>query len=356
MANISLDIMERESKVELPENLIFGRTFTDHLFEMDYDEALGGWHNARITKYSNFGLSPAALVFHYGQAIFEGLKAFKHDDGKVALFRPEKNFERLNRSAERLCIPTADVDFMMDALLKLVKLEQDWIPTQEGHSLYIRPYVFASDPFLGVRAGDNYKLAIILSPVGPYYPEGFKPVKIKVTDDYVRAVRKGIGECKAAANYAASLLAQREAKKEGFSQVLWLDAIEQKYLEEVGTMNIFVHFEDEVVTPPLSGTILPGITRLSVLQILRDWGYNVNERQVSIDEVVEGYESGRLKEVFGTGTAAIISSVGRLKYKDKLMQFSDEEAGELGTKLYKEILGIQTGKIEDRYNWLTFVE
>ncbi len=356
MQKINYQLIKRETPVELPEQLIFGRTFTDHMFEMDYNPEKG-WHNATIKPYENFSMNPAAMGLHYGQEIFEGLKAYKQVDGKVAMFRPEKNFERLNNSSKRLCMPEHDVDFLLEALKELVKIEQDWIPTKPGHSLYIRPVVFATDPFLGVRPSEQYKLMMLLSPVGPYYPEGFKPVKILCNDKYVRAVRKGVGCCKTGGNYAAGLLGQVEAKKEGYSQVLWLDAIEQKYLEEVGTMNIFVQFENEVATPSLaSGSILPGVTRMSSLQILRDWGYNVNERNISIDEIIAGYEAGTLRELFGTGTAAIISSVGRLKYNDKLLLFSDDEAGELGSRLYQELTDIQWGRKEDRYNWLTYID
>ncbi|MCF8392382.1 MAG: branched-chain amino acid aminotransferase [Melioribacteraceae bacterium] len=354
MVNINYETEDQSTKVELPENLIFGRMMTNHIFVMDYDEALG-WHNPTIKKLSKLELSPAAMVLHYGQTIFEGLKAYKQVDGRIAMFRPERNFERMNNSARRLVMPEVDNELVLNGLKELVKIEKDWIPTKPGHALYIRPLMFATDPFLGVRTSDSYKFIIMLSPVGPYYPEGFKPVPILATDKYVRAVRKGIGDCKTAGNYAASLLAQREAKREGFSQVLWLDAIEQKYIEEVGTMNIFVQFKDEVTTPMLTGSILPGITRMSVLQILKDWNYNVTERMISIDEVVDGYENGNLIEIFGTGTAAVISSVGKLKYKDKLFTFGDEEAGELGTKLYKEITGIQYGRIEDRYGWMTYL-
>ncbi|PID60328.1 MAG: branched chain amino acid aminotransferase [Ignavibacteriae bacterium] len=355
MEKINFLGVEKNQKVNLPENLVFGKNFTTHYFEMDY-ESSKGWHNPTIKKFSNFSISPAALVFHYGQAIFEGLKAYKHSNGKVALFRPDENFKRMNRSAKRICMPELDIEFAINALKELIKLEKDWIPTKPGHSLYIRPVMFAVDPYVGVKAGDQYKFMIMLSPVGPYYPEGFKPVPILVTDKYVRAVRNGIGDCKTAGNYAASLLAQREAKKEGYTQVLWLDAITQKNIEEVGTMNIFMNFKDEVATPNLTGSILPGVTRKSVLQILRDWNYNVNERTISIDEVVEKYNSGDLVEIFGTGTAAIISSVGKLKYNDTLMKFSDEKAGELGTKLYEEILGIQYGEKEDKYNWMNYLD
>lgn len=354
-AEISFDLKKRESKVEIPENLVFGKIFTDHVFEMDYSPG-EGWHSPRIKPHEKLVLSPAAMVFHYGQAVFEGMKAYKQVNGNVALFRPEQNFQRMNDSSERMCIPTVDIDFILYALKELIKVDRDWIPTKEGHSLYIRPFIFATDPFLGVRPSENYKLLILLSPVGPYYPEGFKPVPILAQDDYVRAVRKGVGACKTPGNYAASLKAQKQAKKHGFSQVLWLDAIELKYIEEVGTMNLFIQFKDEAATPNLNGSILPGVTRKSVLEILRDWGYNVNERMISLKEVINAYEEGSLVEIFGTGTAAVISSVGRLKYYDKELYFSDEEPGELGKKLFEEILGIQYGTKKDKYGWMDNLE
>ncbi|MEN8191852.1 MAG: branched-chain amino acid aminotransferase [Bacteroidota bacterium] len=349
--------LESESKnVQIPEELIFGRTFSTHVFEMDYSSKNGEWQNPTIKKFSDINMSPAALVFHYGQAIFEGLKAYKQENGDIVMFRPEKNLERLNNSARKMCIPEIDIDFVLNALKELVKIEKDWIPSKPGYSLYIRPVIFATDPFLGVKPGDNYKFIIMLSPVGPYYPEGFKPVPIMVTKKFVRAVRGGVGDCKTAGNYAASLFAQKEANKLGFTQVLYLDALEQKYIEEVGTMNMFVQFKDEVATPRLSGTILPGITRMSVLEILKDWGHNVNERDVSLQEIIDAYNNGKLVELFGTGTAAVISSISKLKYNDTELSFSDEHAGELGTKLYKELTGIQYGRIEDKHNWLTKVE
>lgn len=355
MNEISVNLIGRKEKVVLPDSLVFGHTFTDHYFEMDYNKK-DGWHNATIKPYKDFLTSPATMVFHYGQAIFEGLKAYKQKDGRIAIFRPEKNFERLNRSAERMIIPQVDEKFVLDALKKLIEIEKEWIPTKKGYSLYIRPFIYGSDPVLGVKPSDEYKFMMILSPVGPYYPQGFKPVPIFVTDQFVRAAKKGIGECKTAANYAASFAGQAEAKKEGYSQVLWLDGIEQKYLEEVGAMNIFVQFKDEVTTPMLNGSILPGITRLSCLQILKDWNYNVTERLVSLQEVIEGYKEGKLVEMFGTGTAAIISSVGKLKYRDTILQFDEEKAGELSTRLYEELTGIQFGEIEDRHGWMTYLD
>ncbi|MFH1196116.1 MAG: branched-chain amino acid aminotransferase [bacterium] len=355
MVEINYQTVDNTAKIEIPEKLIFGKVFTTHVFEMDYDAALG-WYNPTIKKFSNLSLSPGALVLHYGQAIFEGLKAYKQVNGQIAMFRPDKNLERLNNSARRVCIPEIDVEFVLEALKELIKIDKDWIPTKPGYSLYIRPLVFATDPMLGVRPADQYKFIIMLCPVGPYYPEGFKPVPIMVTDKYVRAVRKGVGDCKTAGNYAASLMAQRDARNEGYTQVLWLDAIELKYIEEVGTMNIFIRFKDEVATPTLSGSILPGVTRLSVLQLLRDWKYNINERLISLKEVVDSYDKGELIEIFGTGTAAVISSVSKLKYNDKILQFSDTDAGELGTKLYQAITDIQYGRTEDPYGWMTIVQ
>lgn len=356
MNELNIEVAERETKVILPENLVFGKVYTDHMFEIDYDEELGGWHNPTIKKFGPIQLNPAAIVLHYGQAIFEGLKAYKQVDGRIALFRPEKNIERLNRSARRMCIPEIDPDLALKAMLELVKVEKDWIPTKPGHALYIRPLVFATEPLLGVRSSKNFKFIIMLSPVGPYYPEGFKPVPIYATNKYVRAVRKGIGEAKTAGNYAAGLMGQQEAKAEGYSQVLWLDAIEQKYLEEVGAMNIFVQFKDEVATPMLTGSILPGVTRMSVIQILKDWNYNLKERMISIHEVVDAYKNKTLIEIFGTGTAAVISSVGKLKYNEHLLMFDEEKAGELGTRLYQELSDIHYGVIEDKHNWMTYID
>lgn len=353
---MNTELKEKKSKINLPDNLVFGKVFTEHFFEMDFDAAKGGWQEPQIKKLENLSIHPAAMVFHYGQALFEGLKAYHTVDDRIALFRPEKNIERMNNSARRMCIPEVDTDLALKYLLELVKKDQDWIPTKPGYSLYIRPFMIATEACFGVRPADQYKYMVILSPVGPYYPEGFKPVPIMVTDKYVRAVRKGTGEAKAAGNYAASLSGQVEAKKENYTQVLWLDAIEQKYIEEVGAMNIFVRFKNEIATPKLSGSILPGITRMSVIQILKDWGLNVTERLISIDEMVDAYDKGELLEVFGSGTAAVISSVSKLKYHNKILQFSDKEPGELALKLYDEVTGIQSGKIADRHNWLTYLD
>ncbi len=355
MEKIKYDLVARKEPVKIPKNLGFGKYFTDHVFEMDYSNEKG-WHNPTIKKLENLSIHPGSMYFHYGQGVFEGLKAFKTDAGEVVIFRPEKHIQRLNNSARRVCIPEVDNEFLHYALSELISIERDWIPTEKGESLYIRPFIFGSDSFLGVKPSSNYKLIILLSPVGAYYPEGFKPVKILVQDEYVRAVRKGLGECKTPANYAASLLAGEEARKKGFTQVLWLDGIEQKYIEEVGTMNIFIKFKNEVVTPKLNGSILPGVTRDSVITILKDWGINITERLVTIDEVVTEYKNGNVDGVFGTGTAAIISSVGWLNFKGFEMTFNNGEPGDLDKKLFDEITSIHYGQIEDRHNWLTHVE
>lgn len=354
MQNINFMVAEHQDSMKLPEKLEFGKIFTDHLFEMTYTQDKG-WHNPTIKKFENLSMSPAAVVFHYGQAIFEGIKAFKTVSGSIALFRPERHFQRLNNSAKRLCIPEVDVKFCVDALKELIKVDKDWVPEKQGNSLYVRPFVFGSDETLGVKASKEYKLYIILSPVGAYYPEGFKPVNILVTDEYVRAVRKGIGECKTPANYAASLLAGHEAQKKGYTQVLWLDGVQQKYLEEVGTMNIFVRFNDEIATPALNGSILPGVTRATVIELLKQWGENITERTISIDEVVEGYKNGNLVSCFGTGTAAIISAVGKLTYQNKEMLLNNGEPGDLEIKLFNEITAIQYGIKPDTNNWLEYI-
>jgi len=351
MQQIQYKIKERSAEIKLPESLGFGKIFTDHLFEMDYTPEKG-WHNPIIQSVNGLPMHPATMFIHYGQAVFEGLKAFKQENGDVVTFRADKHIARLNNSSRRICIPEIDEQFVLDALKELINIERDWIPTKKGESLYIRPFIYGTDPFLGVRPSRNYKLIILLSPVGAYYPEGFKPVKILVTDEYVRAVRKGLGECKTPANYAASLLAGEDAVKKGFTQVLWLDGVEQKYIEEVGTMNIFIQLKDEIVTPKLNGSILPGITRRTVIELLKEWNMNIVERAITIDEVTQAYDKGNLVGVFGTGTAAIISSVGWLKYKDKQMTLNDGKAGELDIKLFDEITSIHYGLKEDTHNWL----
>ncbi|OLD28262.1 MAG: branched chain amino acid aminotransferase, partial [Candidatus Rokubacteria bacterium 13_1_40CM_2_70_45] len=295
-------------------DLTFGTVFTDHLFVMDFQEEKG-WYDPRIEPYGPLSLDPAAAVLHYAQAVFDGLKAFRGRDGRVRLFRPQKHLERLNHSARRLCIPPLDPEQALRALVELVGLERDWVPSTLGTSLYVRPTIIANEAFLGVRPAKSYIYYVILSPVGAYYPEGMNPVRILVVDTYVRAVEGGVGGAKTGVNYAASLYAAEEAKHAGFTQVLWLDGRERKYLDEVGTMNIMLKIDDEVITPPLSqGTILPGVTRDSALTLMREWGLRVSERAISIDEVARAARDGSLREVWGTGTAAVISPVGELAY------------------------------------------
>jgi branched-chain amino acid aminotransferase len=329
----------------------FGTIFTDHMFNMDYHPDKG-WHDPRIEPYADISMDPATMVLHYGQGIFEGLKAYRTDAGAIQLFRPQENFKRLNRSAHRLCIPELDPDFALEALKQLLVVEKDWVPSEPGTSLYIRPTLLATDPFLGVRASFTYRFFIILSPVGAYYSEGFNPIKIWVTREYVRAVRGGVGATKTIGNYAASLYAGERAHKEGYTQVLWLDGVEQKYVEEVGAMNIFFLINDELITPMLSGSILPGITRASVIALGKRLGLKVTERKISIDEIVDANAAGTLQEIFGSGTAAVISPVGELKYGDQVIIVGDGSVGPLAQKLYDAIQGIQFGQAEDPLGWI----
>lgn len=328
----------------------FGKYFTDHMFVMDYSVEKG-WHDAQIVPYGPFSFDPSCMVFHYGQAIFEGLKAYRAADGGVLLYRPFENMKRLNRSNDRLCIPQIDIDFAVDAIKQLVLLDQDWIPEGEGTSLYIRPFIIGTDNALGVHPSKTYKFIVILSPVGSYYAGGLAPVKIWVESEYVRAVRGGVGAAKTAGNYAASLKAQEVAEEKGYSQVLWLDGVEQKYVEEVGAMNIFFKIDGEVVTPMLNGSILGGITRDSVIEVLKGSGYKVSERKISIDEISDAYKEGKLEEVFGTGTAAVISPVGELCYNGEKMVINNNEIGAVSQMLYDTITGMQKGAIEDKYNF-----
>lgn len=328
----------------------FGRRFTDHMFLMDFNRS-DGWHNPRIEPVKPLALHPATMVLHYSQSVFEGLKGYRGDDGAVYLFRHRDNLARLERSCERLVIPPLPRPIAEQGLRELVKLEREWIPTAEGCALYIRPTIIATDPFLGVRPSDTYLFYILCGPVGAYYPEGFNPVSIWVAEDYVRAVAGGTGEAKSGGNYAGSLAAQKRARQAGYSQVLWLDAQERRYVEEVGTMNIFFRIADQLITSPLTGTILPGITRDSVLRIARDWGIDVVERKLAIDEVVAAAEDGSLQEIFGTGTAAIISPVSRLAHGGTDYQVADGKTGELALRLYHYILDLQYGRIEDPYEW-----
>lgn len=328
----------------------FGNYYTDHMFTMEYKKG-EGWHNPRIVPFGNISLSPAAMCLHYGQEVFEGLKAYRTADDDILLFRPEKNMERLNLSNDRLCIPEIDEAFVLHAIKELISIDQDWVPHAQDTSLYIRPFIFATNPCIGVMPAEELMLMVILSPVGAYYPEGLAPVKIYVEDKYVRAVPGGMGYAKTGGNYAVSLKAQAEVEDDGYSQVLWLDGHEHKYVEEVGSMNIFFVFEDEIVTPALQGSILGGITRLSVIELLKSWGMNMVERAISIDEIIDGAKSGRLKEVFGSGTAAVISSVGELAYKREKLAIGTGDTGELTHRLYDALTGIQWGRLEDEHSW-----
>lgn len=355
MASI-IDIQTTTKKKQKPlqHELGFGIHFTDHMFIMDYSEGKG-WHDPRIVPYQPIVLDPAAKVFHYGQTIFEGLKAFKTEEDKVLLFRPERNIQRLNRSNERLGVPHIDEDLALEALKKVIAVDQDWIPTEPGTSLYIRPFVIATQPALGVDASTHYQFIIIMSPVGNYYAEGVNPVKIFVENEYVRAVKGGIGEAKTAGNYAASLKAQEIAKEKGYSQVLWLDGVHRKYIEEVGSMNVFFKINGTVHTPKLNGSILDGITRSSIIQLLRHWDIPVEESTISIEDLYNDAKSGALEEAFGTGTAAVISPIGELNWRDEKLTIADGTTGEISGKLYDTLTGIQRGTKPDPFGWMVEV-
>jgi branched-chain amino acid aminotransferase len=350
-----LDPTKRRPKPADEKNLVFGRVFSDHMFMMDFTKGKG-WQNPRIVPYHMLEMDPAAMVLHYGQGIFEGLKAYRWPNDNICLFRPEQNWERLNRSARRMCMPEIDPGFQMRAAEQLIELEKDWVPHSVGSSLYVRPTMIATEPHLGVRPAAEYLYYIITGPVAAYYSEGFNPVRIYVSEEYVRTARGGVGEAKTMANYASSLYAAEIAKEKGFTQVLWLDAIERRYVEEVGTSNIFFRIGQELITPPLGGSILPGVTRDSVIQLAGHWGIKVTERQISIDEVIETAKSGELKEMFASGTAAVISPVGEISYRGREYRISDATVGEWAQKLYDEILGIQYGEREDIFGWIRHLE
>src|SRR6058998_2768183 len=352
MSSDAIRITKTANKKQRPKDkdLAFGTVFTDHMFVVDFQEEKG-WYDPRVEPYAPLSLDPATAVLHYGQSLFEGLKAFRGTDGTIRLFRPQKHVERLNRTATRMTIPQLDPDLILRSWTTLVDVDRDWVPSSVGTSLYLRPTIIASEPFLGVRPAKEYLYFVILSPVGAYYPEGINPVKIMVVDKYVRAVAGGLGEAKTSANYAASLYAAEEAKHEGFTQVLWLDGVHRKYIEEVGTMNIMLKIGDEIITPPLQGTILAGVTRDSALTLMREWGLRVSERPVTIDEVAAAARQGTLDEVWGTGTAAVISPVGELAYKNERILINRGRIGPLTQKLYDAIVGIQYGTAPDTRGW-----
>lgn len=336
------------------DSLGFGKYITDHMFMAEHD-AERGWHSASIQPQGPLHLHPASGVLHYGQAMFEGLKAFRRHDGRLALFRADFHCRRMAHGARRLCMPSPPEDLLLHAIEKLVHEDRDWVPSDRGCSLYIRPTLIGTEPSLGVKPARSHMLFIILSPVGAYYAEKLDPVRIWVEDEYVRASPGGLGAIKAGANYAASLMAATEAQKKGFTQVLWLDAIERRYLEEVGTMNVFFKIGDEIITPALSGTILGGATRDAVIHLLKDWGLNVRERQLSIDQLMHAHASGDLQEVFGTGTAAVISPVGQIAYKETSMTINGFRIGALTQRLYDHITGIQYGDVKDTFGWTKLI-
>lgn len=333
----------------------FGNYFTDHMFVMNYTEGKG-WYDPRIIPYQNVCLDPAAMVFHYAQEMFEGLKAYRTPDGHIQLFRPQKNIERMNNTNDRLCIPRIDPDDALQAIKAIVDTDIDWVPTLPETSLYIRPFIIATDAHLGVHVAHNYLFMIILSPVGSYYPEGINPVKIYIETEYTRAVRGGTGFAKCGGNYAASLIGQKKAEKLGYAQVLWLDGIEHKYIDEVGAMNVFFVIDGEIVTPSLAeGSILPGVTRDSCINLLRSWGYKVTERKIAARELFDAYYAGKLDEAFGTGTAAVISPIGELNDNGEKIAINNGEIGPISQKLYDNLTGIQWGKRDDPFGWVVTV-
>ncbi|HWQ77203.1 MAG TPA: branched-chain amino acid aminotransferase [Anaerovoracaceae bacterium] len=333
-----------------PDTLDFGTVFTDHMFVMDYSEDKG-WHDGRIVPYAPITLEPAAAVFHYAQEMFEGLKAYKTKEGKILLFRPDMNAKRTTKTNDRICIPALDEEIFVEAIEAVVRVDADWVPAKEGTSLYIRPFIIASEPFLGVRPAKEYMFIVILSPVGPYYKSGLAPTRIFVEDEYVRAALGGTGYSKIGGNYCASLKSQEKAHDLGYSQVLWLDGVERRYVEEIGTSNAFFVIDGEVITAPLEGTILPGITRDSVIQLLKDWGVKISERKITVDDIFKAYDEGKLSEVFASGTAAVISPVGELGWKDRKIVINGNQIGTLSQKLYDVLSGIQLGKLEDKFGW-----
>lgn len=351
--NLEIAVERTQNPKERPreDSFGFGRFFTDHMFIVEHSPLLG-WHAPRVVPYQSLRIDPSASVLHYGQSIFEGMKAFRGDDGKIRLFRPEDNWRRMHASAERLCMKMIDLDIFIESLGRLVRTDADWVPGRAGTSLYLRPTLIGSEAFLGVRPSENFIYYVIASPVGTYYGGStLEPVKIWVERRYSRAAPGGMGAAKAGGNYAASLLASHDAQKRGYAQVLWLDATEKRFIEEVGTMNVFFKFDDTVVTPPLSGTILPGITRASVIELLQAKDIKLEERPVSLEEVLEGQASGRLKEVFGTGTAASISPVGTLGMDDRTITIGDGTTGPLAHELYRTLNGIQYGRESDPFGW-----
>jgi branched-chain amino acid aminotransferase len=356
MENLSISRTDTSRKNGIDyDNLGFGVYMSDHMFVVDHDGE--DWGDPRIEPYAPMPIEPANCTLHYGQTIFEGMKAYRSAKGGINLFRPYMNAKRMNNSARRVCIPTIDEELFVDGIRELVRVDHDWIPTRRGHSLYIRPLAFGTGNFLGVHASKTYRFLVITSPVASYYAAGMNPVRIKVDEEHIRAVRGGLGQAKTAANYAASLYAGMQAKKEGFAQVLFLEAVTRNFVDEIGAMNIMFLINDELITPPLDqGSILPGITRDSVLTIARDWGMKVSERSIGIDEILDAHAAGTLQEAFGTGTAAVISPVGELVYRGTSHFINDMQIGPLAKKLYDTITGMQYGEIEDPFGWIETID
>ncbi len=348
---IRIEKNQNPGKMPPEAQLGFGKVFSDHMFVMDYEEGKG-WHDARIIPFGNISLHPASTVLHYGAEIFEGLKAYRTEKGDVRLFRPMENIRRLNRSAERMCLPQLDEDETLEILEKYVKFEAEWVPHSFGTSLYLRPFMFGNDETLGVHTIKRATFMIIASPSGSYYKEGINPVKIMIETEDVRAVKGGTGYAKCGGNYGASTRAGARAEQKGYSQVLWLDGVQRKYIEEVGAMNVMFKIDGEIVTPALTGSILPGITRMSCIEVLKSLGYKVSERLISVDELISAVKEGRLEEAWGTGTAAVVSPIGRLMYNDVEYSINGEKIGDLTAKLYDILTGIQWGKIDDKFGWI----
>lgn len=352
---IKVNLSSTKKQKPKSDQLEFGKVFTDHMFIMDYKVG-EGWHDPRIVPYQQISLDPSAIVFHYGQTVFEGLKAYVTAEGNVRLFRPSKNMQRLNRSNQRLVIPPIDEELALEALKQLITIDKEWIPKASGTSLYIRPFVISTEPYLGVAPSKTYKFMIILSPVGAYYKEGINPVKIAVESEFVRTVAGGTGEAKTGGNYASSLKAQELVAKKGFAQVLWLDGVEKRYIEEVGSMNVFFKINGEVITPALNGSILEGVTRNSVIQLLNHWEIPVKERKISMEEIYHAYKDGLLEEAFGAGTAAVISPIGEFSWNDDRLVINNGETGKISKKLYDTLTGIQYGTEPDRFDWTVEVK
>ena len=352
MQEVKITLSKTLKKKPMDESKLgFGKVFTDHMFTMRYDQGIG-WHDPEIVPYAPIQMDPAAMVLHYGQAIFEGTKCYRREDGGLQLFRPEENLARMTRSAKRLCMAALDEELALQGLKKLLEVEKDWVPRKEGTSLYIRPTMIAMDPQLGVHASKSYLFYIILCPVGAYYANGLQPIGIYVEDEYVRAVRGGVGFAKVAGNYAASILAGEVANQKGYAQVLWLDGVEQRYVEEVGSMNMMFAYGNKIVTPALNGSILPGITRSSILTLARQLGYETEEKRLAIQDVFEDAKSGKLTEAFGVGTAAVVSPVGELRWKDEKLVIGGGQIGPVAQKLYDTLTGIQYGRLPDENGWI----